>query len=339
VTSHSLQQMRVKGIGFDVAVFTNLSIDHLDFHSTMEEYFLAKSALFRAYADDSRAQGKDPVAVVNVGDEYGRKLLQLIGQAPVPMRTITFSLDGAGEINATRVAWSESGISGSAGGVEFTSRLAGRFNVENILAAIAVAKALGIAPAAIAAGIAALTRVPGRLDPVDDLSRGVPGHGLAVFVDHAHKPGALQVVLQTLREVKKSGRLIVVFGCGGDRDKSKRPIMGRIAQDLADEVWVTSDNSRTEEPSSIIADIMAGISAGISAGTSPPSSVHVEVDRRRAISDAIRGARRGDVVIIAGRGHETYQICYDPSSPTGTRTIDFDDRAEALLALQQFHAG
>jgi UDP-N-acetylmuramoyl-L-alanyl-D-glutamate--2,6-diaminopimelate ligase len=325
VTSHGLQLSRVRGTAFDVVVFTNLSQDHLDFHGDMESYFQTKATLFGEYAEQSRSQGKLPVAVVNVSDEYGRRLVDMIRRSPAPLRTVTFAFNDPADLDATKVQCTPQGSWGSIGDIPFKSRLVGRFNVENLLAAVAVSQVMNIAPRDIGAGIDALTRVPGRLELV-----GEPRGGVAVFVDHAHKPGALDVVLRTLRDLRGDGRLVVVFGCGGERDRTKRPLMGRIAQELADEIWITSDNPRSEDPLTIIRDILTGISQR--------PTVHVEGDRRTAIAGAIRAARSGDIVVIAGRGHETYQILGDPSSPSGTRTVDLDDRQEAMKSLEELHS-
>jgi UDP-N-acetylmuramoyl-L-alanyl-D-glutamate--2,6-diaminopimelate ligase len=275
-TSHASVQGRLDGVRFAVLVFTNLAHEHLDFHGSMEEYFQAKRRLF-AQAD---------VAVVNVGDPYGKRLAEELPDAVV-FDAATDHLDA-------------------------DVKLRGQFNLENALGAAAAARALGIGEDAIRAGIEAVHGVPGRLEHVDE------GQPFAVVVDYAHKPASLETVLKTLRELA-SGRVICVFGCGGDRDRSKRPLMGRIADELADVAIVTSDNPRSEDPRAIIDEVVAGA----------PGLV-VEPDRRAAIARAIEGAREGDVVLIAGKGHEQGQEIAGVKHP-------FDDREVArdvLRALQ-----
>jgi UDP-N-acetylmuramoyl-L-alanyl-D-glutamate--2,6-diaminopimelate ligase len=275
-TSHASVQGRLAGVRFAVLVFTNLAHEHLDFHGTMEAYFDAKRRLF-AQADR---------AVVNVGDAWGRRLADELGDA------ITF--DAASDR------------------LDADLKLRGSFNVENALGAAAAARALGIGEDAIRAGIEAVKGVPGRLELVDE------GQAFAVIVDYAHKPASLERVLLEARTLA-SGRVICVFGCGGDRDREKRPLMGRIAAELADVAIVTSDNPRSEDPLAIIDQIVAGA-----------RGLEVEPDRRAAIARAIESGREGDVVLIAGKGHEQGQEIAGVKHP-------FDDREvarELLRALQ-----
>ncbi|TML20462.1 MAG: UDP-N-acetylmuramoyl-L-alanyl-D-glutamate--2,6-diaminopimelate ligase [Actinobacteria bacterium] len=270
-TSIASSKGRLDGTRFAALVFTNLSQDHLDFHGTMEEYFEAKRRLF--------AQAQH--AIVNVGDEYGRRLA---GELP---GAITFRAGDA---------------------LDADLRLPGSFNVENALGAAAAARALGVDEDAVRAGIEAVHGVPGRFEPVDE------GQPFAVIVDYSHKPGALETVLREARALS-SGRVLCVFGAGGDRDREKRPVMGRVAAQLADVAIVTSDNPRSESPSAIAAEIVDGL------------ELDVELDRRAAIERAIESAGEGDVVVIAGKGHEQGQEFAD-------RTIPFDDREVARAALR-----
>ena len=294
VSSHGLDQHRVGGIRFACAVFTNLTQDHLDYHASMDAYFAAKARLF--------TRERTERAVVNVDDPAGRRLRDL------DLPTITFGIDDEGaEVRATDVRATHEGIAFRVDDVEIRSPLHGRFNVENCLAAIATARALGIADPVAVRGIEALRGVPGRVEPVE------VGQDFLVMVDYAHTPASLESVLLAARSLTP-GRVIVVFGCGGDRDRAKRPLMGRVAAANADLTVITSDNPRSEDPDSIIREIESGASGG--------ASYVIEPDRRTAIHTAVAEARTGDVVVIAGKGHETYQELAD-------RTIAFDDRAVA----------
>jgi UDP-N-acetylmuramoyl-L-alanyl-D-glutamate--2,6-diaminopimelate ligase len=294
VSSHGLDQHRVGGIRFACAVFTNLTQDHLDYHASMDAYFAAKARLF--------TRERTERAVVNVDDPAGRRLRDL------DLPTITFGIDDEGaEVRATDVRATHEGIAFRVDDVEIRSPLHGRFNVENCLAAIATARALGIADPVAVRGIEALRGVPGRVEPVE------VGQDFLVMVDYAHTPASLESVLLAARSLTP-GRVIVVFGCGGDRDRAKRPLMGRVAAANADLTVITSDNPRSEDPDSIIREIESGASGG--------GSYVIEPDRRTAIHTAVAQARTGDVVVIAGKGHETYQELAD-------RTIAFDDRAVA----------
>jgi len=302
VSSHGLDQHRVGGVRFSCAVFTNLSQDHLDYHVTLEDYFLAKARLFTHEMAEK--------AVVNNDSAQGRRLIG--GDLP----TTTYGMGEGADVRATAVAATASGISFEVDGARVESRLRGMFNVENCLAAFATARCLGIEDAVTVRGLAAVGGVPGRFEPVDE------GQRFAVLVDYAHTPDGVENVLRAARPLAQ-GRLIVVFGCGGDRDRGKRPLMGRAATSLADLAIVTSDNPRSEDPSAIIADIEVGAREG--GGT-----YEIEADRHQAIRMALTAAVPGDVVVIAGKGHETGQQFADHSIP-------FDDRvvaAEELRALR-----
>ncbi len=294
VSSHGLDQHRVDGVRFACAVFTNLSQDHLDYHGSMEEYFLAKSRLFTPEMSDR--------AVVNRDTEEGRRL----EGSRVP--TLTYGTDEGAAVRATDVTTSDRGIEFLADGVAIRSSLRGRFNVENCLAAFAAARVLGIDDDTAARAISSVRGVPGRVETVE------AGQDFLVMVDYAHTPDSVENVLRAARPLA-AGRLIVVLGCGGDRDRSKRPGMGRAATSYADLSVITSDNPRSEDPLAIIAEIEPGAKEG-------GGRYVVEPDRRAAIRLAVGEAAPGDVVVIAGKGHETYQELAE-------RTIDFDDRAVA----------
>jgi UDP-N-acetylmuramoyl-L-alanyl-D-glutamate--2,6-diaminopimelate ligase len=297
VSSHALELGRADGIRFACRVFTNLTQDHLDFHETMEGYFLAKRRLF----------DEPGTAVVNADDEYGRRLAGEID-------CVTFATGRQADFRARDIQFNLMGSRFSCdtpdGPLELSLPLPGLFNVQNALAALAAARPLGVPPEAIAAALPRFGRVPGRFEPVDE------GQDFAVLVDYAHTPDSLENVLHAARELT-AGRVHVVFGAGGDRDRGKRPLMGDAARRLADRVLVTSDNPRSERPDAIIAEIMEG--AGPDAEQEP--------DRRRAIGLAIEGAAAGDVVVIAGKGHEQGQEF------EGGRKEPFDDVAVARQAL------
>jgi UDP-N-acetylmuramoyl-L-alanyl-D-glutamate--2,6-diaminopimelate ligase len=282
-SSHASVLHRLDRVRFRVLVFTNLSQDHLDFHGDMESYFQAKRRLFLI---EPR-----PIAVVNVGDEYGRRLADELPEA------ITFSADDANVLEGTAL------------------RLRGRFNVENALGALHAARALGIDDDAIRRGLESVRGVPGRFESVD---AGQPFH---VIVDYAHKPDALEKVLRAANELADGNRVICVVGAGGDRDRGKRAVMGRLAAELADVAIVTSDNPRSEDPEAIAAEIVAGAEG----------PVEVELDRAAAIARAVQAAAPGDVVVIAGKGAEQGQEFAD-------RTIPFDDREAAKEALKALEA-
>jgi len=276
VTSHAIDQSRINGIQFEIAVFTNISRDHLDYHETQEAYFAAKAALFR--------QDHAIRAVVNTDDTRGRLLFDA---ATIPMAT--FSLDDIAGIKITA-----SSIEFEWEGVRIAAPIGGRFNVMNLLAACTVARELGLTPKEIARATTQVQSVPGRFERVD------AGQDFTVVVDFAHTPEGLAEVLQAGRAVC-AGRVHVVFGCGGDRDSGKRPLMGGVAAQYSDNVMVTSDNPRSEDPLDIIKQILEGIP------TSATCIVNSNSDRRAAISDTLQSAHVGDIVIVAGKGHETTQ--------------------------------
>jgi UDP-N-acetylmuramoyl-L-alanyl-D-glutamate--2,6-diaminopimelate ligase len=319
VSSHALTLGRSAGISFDVKVFTNLTQDHLDFHSDMEEYFLAKRALFVSDEEaDASSSGTLPgTPVVNVDDDYGRRLaLELRGSNQEPL---TFSAGGGdADFRAEQVEFDPRGSRfrcvGPGGVAAVETPLPGHFNVENALAALAAASALGIELERSAAALSRAERVPGRFEPVDE------GQPFTVLVDYAHTPDSLDNVLRAAR-LLTAGRVICVFGCGGDRDREKRPQMGRIGAELSDLCVVTSDNPRSEDPEAIIAEILEGIPK--------PGEVEVEVDRRAAIALALDAARPGDTVVIAGKGHEQGQEFEQG------RKIPFDDREVAREELRR----
>jgi UDP-N-acetylmuramoyl-L-alanyl-D-glutamate--2,6-diaminopimelate ligase len=296
VSSHALALDRVEDVRFAVAAFTNITRDHLDFHQTIDAYAAAKHRLFTmAHA-----------AVFNIDDGRGaRWAAELHGRYPV----LTYSLLGNADLVPTDVRTAADGSTFTLDGVAFRIGIPGRFNVANALAAIGAARLLGVDDATSANGLASLQRVPGRMEHV-------AGGNVDVVVDYSHTPDSLEHALRALRETTTHA-VAVVFGCGGDRDRGKRPEMGRIAAELADRIYVTSDNPRTEDPQSIVDEIVPGIGA---------HAFSVEIDRRKAIERAIAEAKPGDVVLIAGKGHETYQI-------VGDRVLPFDDAAVAREAL------
>lgn len=312
VSSHSLTLHRVEGCRFPVGVFTNLTGDHLDFHGTMEEYFSAKQQLFREPGAE--------VAVINADDPWGRSILD--GSSACPL---TYGLDSLADIRARDIQLTQSHLSFTAriaaGEVALESSLIGRHNLYNILAAIGVSYALGLDGEQVQQGIRALKGVPGRFERVE------AGQGFAVVVDYAHTDDALHRLLLAARELTP-GRLILVFGCGGDRDRSKRPRMGEVAARRSDYAIITSDNPRSEEPEAIIREIESGFRQA----APDPGRYEVTVDRQQAIRRAISLARPGDTVVLAGKGHETYQILKD-------RVIHFDDREVARQAIQNQGSG
>jgi len=309
VSSHALEQKRVWGVSYDVAVFTNLSGEHLDYHPSMESYFEAKKKLFTL-------NHKKRAAVVNLDDPWGEKLV-----AELPMKTVTFGLAPAAIVRAVKPVLSPEGIEVQitypGGTMKLRSSLVGRHNLSNLLAATAAALALNVAPSDIVKGAAALAGVPGRFERVPN------SRGLHVVVDYAHTDNALEHVLMTAREFKPR-RVIVVFGAGGDRDRAKRERMGRVAARLADWTVLTSDNPRSEDPMAIIAAIEAGFVK------ESVRTYEIEPDRGKAIARALATANKGDVVIIAGKGHEDYQIFKD-------RTVHFSDieAAKEILGARE----
>ncbi len=296
VSSHALDQHRTDAIRFDVAVFTNLSRDHLDYHGTMEEYFAAKARLFEPEQTER--------AVVNLDDPHGRLLRDA---ARVP--TTGYSLEDATDL---RVGLAESTFTWRGQRVRVPA--GGRFNVANALAALTAAAELGVPAATAAAGLATAPGVPGRLELVEE------GQPFAVVVDYAHTPDGLEQLLRAVREATSGGGLHLVFGCGGERDREKRPAMGAVASRLADRVTVTSDNPRSEDPHAIIASVVAGATG--------PAALDVEPDRRAAIAAALAAAGPGWVVVVAGKGHETTQ-------ELAGRTIPFDDREVVRAELRR----
>ncbi len=310
ITSHALDLHRAHGTRFAAAVFTNLSQDHLDWHHTMEAYFASKAVLFTDYVRFS----PDMRGAVNIDDPWGPRLAQM-----AECEVVTYGIQAAADVAALAPKLSPAGTEFQLSIRGTTSRLhtplAGRHNIYNCLAAASAAHAIGIDSQSIVVGLEAITRIDGRLERVDR------DCGFTVLVDYAHTPEALQNVLTAIRDLAPR-RIICVFGCGGDRDKTKRPKMGAIAAEMSDVVVVTSDNPRSEEPEAIIADIRAGIER---------TDAIVEPDRRAAIATAIELAGPGDVVLLAGKGHETYQQLADGR-------IDFDDRvvaAEIIDAMGQ----
>lgn len=326
VSSHALDQRRVDGCAFDIGVFTNLTRDHLDYHKEMDCYLESKQRLFTELLV---ADAKKPKrhAVINIDDPYGSLIA---GAAACPV--ITYGLMSEALVTARNVHFTTSGISGvlatPGGETAFHSRLLGRFNLYNILAAVSVGVAMDLRLEVIRAGIEGHEKVAGRLESVDN------DRGITVLVDYAHTGDALENVLKTLQEIA-SARVITVFGCGGNRDRGKRPIMGEIAGRYSDMTIITSDNPRREDPGAIIGEIRAGIvPLGIkeytveelSPGFDKKGFIAIEA-RREAICLAVRLARPGDIVLLAGKGHEDYQI-------VGGDKLHFDDREEAAAALQ-----
>jgi UDP-N-acetylmuramoyl-L-alanyl-D-glutamate--2,6-diaminopimelate ligase len=329
VSSHALELGRTEAIRFAAAIFTNMSRDHLDFHASMEDYFQAKRRLFLPAPGGGSPARPPGVSVLNVGDEHGRRLAAEIG------RVVTFAVEAPADYSA-------SGLRCDLEGCRFTLRspdgerevalpMPGHFNVANALGAIAAVHALGGTDlGTLVAALERGVRVPGRFEPVEQ------GQDFAVLVDYAHTPDSLENVLRAARELAASrhggpGRVICVFGAGGDRDRGKRPLMGEIAARLADLVLVTSDNPRSEDPQEIIAEVMTGVRPGEPGRSKtgiPRSPVRSIADRAEAIGEAVRSAGPGDVVIIAGKGHEQGQEFADG------RKVPFDDATVAREALR-----
>ncbi|MCU0526968.1 MAG: UDP-N-acetylmuramoyl-L-alanyl-D-glutamate--2,6-diaminopimelate ligase [Elainella sp. Prado103] len=307
VSSHALAQGRVLGCTFDVAVFTNLTQDHLDYHRDLDDYFAAKALLF----SPDYLQGQ---AIVNGDDPYGQQLIRQLDRSQVWSYSVS---DANADLWTQDLSYEPEGVRGQLhtpmGSIAFQSPLVGQFNIANLLAAVGAALQLGLDLETIAAALPHFSGVPGRMEQV----QVQPDQDISVIVDYAHTPDSLENMLRAARPFI-SGRMICVFGCGGDRDRTKRPKMGAIAADLADWVVVTSDNPRTEDPQRILTDILEGI----------PATVEplVLADRAEAIRIAIQQAQPGDGVLIAGKGHEDYQIL-------GTEKVHFDDREQARNAL------
>ena len=315
VSSHALALGRVSGVEFDTAVFTNLTQDHLDFHKTFENYLAAKCKLFEQVSAPNQVKDNKG-AVINIDDSYGYRVME---KTTAP--TITYSTLGKGTLNASDVHMSTKNSQYTVnykGEIYLVSmNTTGLFNVYNTLAAIGACLQEGISMEAIDTALKTFSSVPGRFELIEE------GQDFAVVVDYAHTPDGLQNILETAKAIKEN-RIIIVFGCGGDRDATKRPIMGRIAAEYGDKIYVTSDNPRTEDPVQIVKDVEVGVKEALREGT----SYEVIVDRREAINHAIHDAKAGDIVIIAGKGHENYQILKN-------ETIHFDDREEARKALKE----
>ena len=328
VSSHALDLRRVDHAAFDAGVFTNLSQDHLDYHRDLDEYFAAKSRLFLEILANANGAGAPGLAVLNLDDPRGHELRRRV-RGPV----LTYGCHPDSQVRPLSHRFRQDGLEARlttpAGEMDITSRLVGPFNLANILAAAATALGLGIDPETVARGLAALPGVPGRLE------RFGPPEGPSVFVDYAHTPEAITQALGALRTLDFS-RLITVFGCGGDRDRSKRPLMGRAAAAGSHLVIVTSDNPRTENPLAIIREIEPGLEkSGLphlnaAAAKAGEPGYLVIPDRREAIRLAVSLAGPGQAVLVAGKGHENYQIW-------GTERRHFDDREEVVQALKEYH--
>jgi UDP-N-acetylmuramyl-tripeptide synthetase len=303
VSSHALDQGRVEGIKFASVIFTNLTQDHLDYHLTMENYFQAKSKLFRNLSADS-------CCIINNDDTYGKKLSGLVSG-----RKITYAIEGAADLVASDIESSllktKFLLKLDSKKINFSAKLIGRHNVYNILASIAWAVSEGLDISIIKSTIEEFLPVPGRLENI------TVKEDFLVFVDYAHTPDALDNAIKTLRQLTKK-KVIVVFGCGGERDRTKRPKMGKVVSELADYAIITNDNPRSESPQEIIADIQKGIAKG---------NYCVVLDRLEAIKKSLSLANRGDIILIAGKGHEDYQVLKDG-------TVYFDDRQAVRECLK-----
>jgi UDP-N-acetylmuramoyl-L-alanyl-D-glutamate--2,6-diaminopimelate ligase len=307
-SSHSLAMDRLWGCHFAAAVFTNLTREHMDYHKTFDDYFAAKLRLFQGTGADA-----PDVAVINIDDAYGKKLVGLAKNA------LTYGLESAAQLTTRKFQLSFSGLSFTAqtsnGKVQVESPLVGRINVYNILAAIGAAQALGLSNEVIEAGIRNLKNVSGRFQPVD------LGQPFAVIVDYAHTDDALENLIRTARELNPKGRIITLFGCGGGKDRTKRPVMGEVSGRLSDLTILSSDNPKMEDPLKIISDIVVGLQK-------TSGKYVIEPDREKAIALAIDQAHSGDMILLAGKGHENYQI-------VGDQTLPFDDREVARKALRE----
>jgi UDP-N-acetylmuramyl-tripeptide synthetase len=322
VSSHAIEHERTRGTAFDGAIFTNLSVEHLDLHGSMELYFAAKARLFTEYMQYSRSRGKSPAVAINLDDEYGRRLHRnLAGEGNWGQRLAGFGKRlPTASLYAEALEIDQKGIAailfdrdyGESGKISIDSDLIGEFNAENMLGVAALARRMGIDSAAIGRGLSAMPPVPGRLERVGSAAE------TTIVVDFAHKPGALSGVLQTLRPLT-NGRLICVFGCGGRRDSAKRPVMGEIAASMADLAVLTADNSRGESFDAICREILSGVR--------DVAKMKVIPDRREAIKFAIQMASSGDCVVIAGRGSEQQLSVQCPDGTDGL--VDFDDRIVA----------
>jgi UDP-N-acetylmuramoyl-L-alanyl-D-glutamate--2,6-diaminopimelate ligase len=307
-SSHSLAMDRLWGCHFQAAVFTNLTREHMDFHKTFEDYFAAKKRLFAGTGADA-----PEVAVLNVDDEFGKRL------AGLAKKTVTYGLESDADITTKKFQLTFDGLMFTAhtpnGKVHVVSRLVGRINIYNLLAAIGAAQALDFSNEIIENGIRNLESVSGRFQRID------LGQPFQVIVDYAHTDDALENLIRTARELNPKGRIITLFGCGGEKDRTKRPVMGEVTGRLSDLTILSSDNPRSEDPLKIISDIIVGLQK--TAG-----KYLIEPDREKAIGMAMEEARSGDIVLLAGKGHENYQIVAD-------RTFEFDDREVARRALRE----
>lgn len=317
VSSHALAQNRVAGCEFDVAVFTNATQDHLDYHKTFDHYIASKARLFTSLGAMSAVK-PNKMAIINADDETG-KLMQRCSQCTV----CTYAIDADADLKAVGIEVKAAGakftVNGAFGSIVLNLKITGIFNVYNVMGAVGAALAENISPAVVQAALEKCAGVQGRFELVDE------GQSFSVIVDYAHTPDGLENILKTARQIADN-RLITVFGCGGDRDRTKRSVMGRIAAELSDVVIATSDNPRSEDPEGILKEVEAGVIEAIG------NKAHEKItDRKTAIARAIALAAAGDIVIIAGKGHETYQIL-------ANQTIHFDDREvarEALKGLKQ----
>jgi UDP-N-acetylmuramoyl-L-alanyl-D-glutamate--2,6-diaminopimelate ligase len=307
-SSHSLAMDRLWGCHFGAAVFTNLTREHMDYHKNFEDYFAAKRRLF-----EGTGAGVPEVAVLNTDDEYGKRL------AGLAKRSVTYGLNSAADLTTKKFQLTFSGLSFTAqtpgGKVQVSSALVGRINVYNILAAIGAAQALGLSNEVIEAGIRNLASVSGRFERID------LGQPFFVVVDYAHTDDALENLIRTARELNPKGRIILLFGCGGWKDRTKRPVMGEAAGRLSDLTILSNDNPKTEDPLKIISDIIVGLQKA-------NGKYLIEPDREKAIALAMDQGRPGDIVLLAGKGHENYQILAD-------RTLEFDDREVARRILRE----
>jgi UDP-N-acetylmuramoyl-L-alanyl-D-glutamate--2,6-diaminopimelate ligase len=307
-SSHSLTMERLWGLHFADAVFTNLTREHMDYHKTFEDYFAAKKMLFTG-----TGAGAPDTAIINIDDNYGKKLLGLT------KKTVTYGLESGADITTKKFQLTFNGLAFTAqtpnGKIQITSSLVGRINVYNILAAIGAAQALGLSNEVIETGIRNLESVSGRFQRIDQ------GQPYLVIVDYAHTDDALESLIRTARELNPKGRIITLFGCGGSKDRTKRPVMGEVTGRLSDLTILSSDNPRQEDPLKIISDIIVGVQK-------TSGKYVIEPDREKAIGLAIDEAGAGDIVLLAGKGHENYQILAD-------RTLEFDDREMARRTLIQ----
>ena len=307
-SSHALVMDRLWGCHFRAAVFTNLTREHMDFHKDFEDYFAAKRKLF-----EGTGAGAPDTAVVNADDPYAARL------AGLAQRTVTYGIETQADLTARKFQLSFSGLAFSvqspAGKLQIESPLVGRINVYNILAAVGAAQAAGIPNETIEAGIAGLRNVPGRFEPVD------LGQPFLAVVDFAHTDDALESLIKTARELNPKGRIITLFGCGGGKDRTKRPVMGEVSGRLSDLTILSNDNPRQEDPLKIIGDIVVGLQKS-------NGRYLIEPDREKAIGMAFDEARAGDIVLLAGKGHEDYQILAD-------RTLPWDDRSVAARELRK----